>query len=221
MNARISGLLTVALLGGACVPSEGPLMSPNQDCLGCHGGGGDGKTWTVAGTFGGKGSRIVITDAGGKTLTLRAAQNGNFYTAEGVTFPLTVTVDGVPMARKSDGQVVPVTYGGCNACHGPGGVLTTGPDMGPGSDCLACHNGTVSQVAFTAAGTWPGATRVTVNGVSLTRAPGGANFYTNDARAAVSSQRPGTASVDGRTMEPALTYGGCGRCHGAGGNAGD
>ena len=192
-------------------------MSPNQDCLGCHGGGGDGKTWTVAGTFGGKGSRIVVTDAGGKTLTLRAAQNGNFYTAEGVTFPLAVTVDGVPMARKSDGQVVLVSYGGCNACHGPGGVLTIGPDMAPGSDCLSCHRvGGMSQTVFTAAGTWPGATTVRVNNVALTRAPGGANFYTS-----APLTLPGTASVDGRTMEPALDYGGCGRCHGAGGNAGD
>ena len=221
MTTRISALFAAALLGAACVPSEGPLMAPNQDCLGCHGGGGEGKAWTVAGTFGAKGSRIVITDAGGKTLTLRAAQNGNFYTAEGVTFPLTVTVDGVPMAKN--GQIVPVTYGGCNACHGPGGVLSTGPDMAPGSDCLSCHvaGGAASTVPFTAAGTWPGATRVVVNGVSLTRSPTVGNFYTADSRAAVSSQRPGTTSVDGRTMEPALTYGGCGRCHGAGGNAGD
>ena len=106
-----------AVLGAACVPEEGPLMAPGQDCLECHGGGGgeeDAKAWTVAGTMGRQGSRIDVTDADGKGVALHAAQNGNFYTAESVRFPLVVAVDG----RRMPGTV---SYGGCNRCHGPGG----------------------------------------------------------------------------------------------------
>jgi hypothetical protein len=88
---------------------------PGEDCLECHGGGeSDARAWTVAGTYGGQGARVVITDATGWTFTLHAARNGNFYTAESVKFPLQVSVDGERMAD-------PVTYGGCNSCHGNGG----------------------------------------------------------------------------------------------------
>lgn len=116
-------LVLAALVGWGCIPEEGPLMEPGRDCLECHGGGGgggeeeeDARAWTVAGTMGHQGSRIVINDATGWTFTLHAAKNGNFYTAETVRFPLTVSVDGEPMEA-------PVTYGGCNrnGCHASGG----------------------------------------------------------------------------------------------------
>lgn len=118
MTARLAlALALAALAGAACVPENGPLMEPGSDCLECHGGGGgeeDARAWTVAGTMGGKGSRIVVTDASGWTFTLHAAENGNFYTAEPVRFPLRVSVDGEAMRD-------PVSYGGCNRCHGSGG----------------------------------------------------------------------------------------------------
>jgi len=106
-----------ALAGAGCVPENGPLMEPGSDCLECHGGGEgeeDARAWTVAGTMGGQGSAVVITDANGRSFTLHAAQNGNFYTAEPVRFPLRVSVDGEAMQGQVD-------YGGCNRCHGSGG----------------------------------------------------------------------------------------------------
>lgn len=207
---------TAVLVAVACVPSEGPLMEPGRDCLQCHGAGG-AKRWTVAGTtWSGvaptaQGARIAITDAGGKSFTLKANQVGNFYSAEPLTFPLTVSVNGKPMPD-------PVKYGGCNMCHGPYGVQT-GENMLPGDDCLRCHDGTMAK-RFTAAGTFlPPGSSVTVsaggNTVTLTTNSVG-NFFT-DAPLTL----PGTASVNGQRMEPALTYGGCNRCHGAGGAGGD
>ena len=140
----------------------GPLMAPGQDCLLCH----DGRSatrWTVAGTWGGPGARVTLTDSTGKTLTLATNQVGNFYTAEPLRFPLTVTVGSARMPDR-------VTYGGCNDCHGAGGsarglslaprpnqpgdapprarssapppdagTVTTGPLMAPRTDRLICH----------------------------------------------------------------------------------
>ena len=87
-------------------------MKPGTDCLECHGG-GDARTWTVAGTWT-RGAGVTIADAAGKSFTLRGNAAGNFYTAESLTFPLTVSVDGQTMPN-------PVTWGGCNRCHGSGG----------------------------------------------------------------------------------------------------
>ena len=117
MRTRLA-LALAALAAAACIPEEGPLMAPGQDCLECHGGGGeeDAKPWTVAGTMGGQGSRIDIADANGKSFTLHAAQNGNFYTAESVRFPLRVSVDGEAMI-----QAVSAAMASCNLCHGSGG----------------------------------------------------------------------------------------------------
>lgn len=112
MRARAVAAALVAL--AACVPEEGPLMKPGEDCLECHGGGDEARTWTAAGTWGGQGSHVTITDSNGKSFTLRTNQVGNFYTAERLAFPLRVSVDGSEMPD-------PVTYGGCNACHGEGG----------------------------------------------------------------------------------------------------
>jgi len=211
-------LVLAALAAAACTPENGPLMAPNQDCLACHAGGGEGPTWTVAGTFGGKGSRIVVTDATGWSFTLRAAENGNFYTAESVVFPITVSVDGVPMADSS-GTVIPIRkYASCNICHGPGGVSITGENMAPGSDCLMCHDGSVAETVFTVAGTWrgPGRTvRVTGGGRSVTMTTNTVgNFFTSEP-----VTFGGTAAVDGETMDE-LPHGSCNRCHGNGGEAG-
>ena len=86
-------------------------MAAGQDCLGCHDG-GDAKRWTAAGTWA-SGSHVTLTDATGRRISLRTNQVGNFYTAERLAFPLTVAVDGATMPT-------PVTYGGCNRCHGAG-----------------------------------------------------------------------------------------------------
>ncbi len=103
----------LALLAAGCIPEEGPLMLPGSDCLDCHGG-DEAKTWTAAGTWNPEGSHVTITDSKGKSFTLRTNRAGNFYTAEPLAFPLSVSVNGTPMPAA-------VTYGGCNACHGWGG----------------------------------------------------------------------------------------------------
>jgi hypothetical protein len=198
--------LAAAMLAVACVPSEGPLMEPGRDCLGCHGG-GEAKRWTVAGTWPPQGSRVTVADAAGKSFTLKTNQVGNFYSAESLAFPLTVSVDGKAMPN-------PVTYGGCNLCHGPFGVQA-GPLMLPGDDCLRCHDGTVAK-RFTAAGTFlPAGSTVTISAggstVTVTTNQVG-NFYTDQPL-----MLPGSTSVNGHLMQPALTYGGCNRCHGQGG----
>jgi hypothetical protein len=128
----------------ACVPEEGPLMRPGEDCVRCHRGNAgalgptagraaargdgedddDGPPWTAAGTLyasatgpasGVEGGHVTLTDASGRTIRLRTNQAGNFYTAESLAFPVraTVEVNGATVA-----MLAPVTYGGCNACHG-------------------------------------------------------------------------------------------------------
>lgn len=208
-RATLLSLLLAAT--AACIPEEGPLMAANEDCLGCHGGVGDAPTWTLAGTMGGRGSHVTITDKNGWTFTIHAARNGNFYTAEKVAFPVVVTVDGERMPGE-------VRYGGCNVCHGPGGEVVTGPLMAPGTDCLICHfpRSPITDDAFTVAGTWQGPGRtVSVTGVPSMTTNQVGNFYTSAPVAF-----PATARVGGETMEPPLEYGGCNRCHGNGGDAG-
>lgn len=206
-----TSLAVAALLGAACIPESGPLMDPNQDCLACHSGDGEGPTWTVAGTFGGKGSRIQITDANGWSFALHAARNGNFYTAEEVAFPITVSVDGKLMA--DDGGVLPVEYGGCNICHGPNGtVIETGENMLPGSDCLRCHRAGTRIKAFSVAGTWDGPGRtISVSGVPNMTTNSVGNFFTE-----VPTSFPkgsNTASVNGEVMKEDLPHGSCNVCH--------
>ena len=203
-------IAAAAALLAACSPEEGPLMAPGQDCLECHDG-GEARGWTAAGTWF-RGSHVDITDANGKTVSLRGNKVGNFYTAEPLAYPLTVTVDGRTMPPL--GPVGRLTYGGCNACHQHGAAVELA-DMAPGRDCLACHDGVVAK-RYYAAGTWtPGAT-VTITGangttVTLTARPGSGNFYGEAPRTG-----PCAASVNGSTMDPPPTYGGCNACHGRG-----
>lgn len=121
----LAALLFTALLftSAACVPEEGPLMEPGNDCMECHGGGGgeeSGRTWTIAGTIGAQGQKVTVVDAAGKSFSLRVNQVGNFWSSEPVTFPLRASIDGSPMPD-------PVPYGSCNRgngtnkCHSGGG----------------------------------------------------------------------------------------------------
>lgn len=201
---RIRHAVAAALLAAACIPEEGPLMAPGQDCIQCHGF-GEAKGWTAAGTWR-KGARVTIADARGKTFTLEGNDVGNFYTAEPLALPLRVSVDGKPMED-------PVRYGGCNLCHhGPGPGDEPGELMAPGRDCLQCHNGWFAP-AFSAAGTFlPPGSVVDVGGQTrVTNAVG--NFYVEEP---LGFPGPVAASVNGDDMEPAPTYGGCNRCHGSG-----
>jgi hypothetical protein len=138
-------LAALALVLGACVPEEGPMMMPGADCLECHGGGGggggaraengegggegDGPPWTVAGTVfhaldaptsaGVLGAHVRMIDATGRAVTLRTNAAGNFYLADPLAFPLQVSIEHGGVVRT---MTSPVTYGGCNGCHTwPGG----------------------------------------------------------------------------------------------------
>ena len=121
-----AALAALLLASAGCIPEEGPMMKPGSDCLECHGG-GEGRRWTVAGTVGGStgvpmggtrgtlGQQIGIVDAAGKSFSLRVNKAGNFWSAEPVTFPLQVGIDGVPMPAP-----VTAADASCNRCHGNG-----------------------------------------------------------------------------------------------------
>ncbi len=122
--------LAVALAG--CIPEEGPMMAPGEDCIACHGGGSgeeSARAWTVAGTLpGSEGSRVTVIDSLGRSITMRANRAGNFYTAEGLTLPLTqVWRDGERItANEMWTPPSPFTHGSCNrptngsGCHAGG-----------------------------------------------------------------------------------------------------
>jgi hypothetical protein len=54
-------------------------------------------------------------DAAGKSFSLHTNQAGNFWSAEPVTFPLRVGVDGIAMPAA-----VTASGASCNRCHGSG-----------------------------------------------------------------------------------------------------
>ena len=57
----------------ACIPDNGPLMRPGEDCLFCHSSTGGATPWIAAGTVfrqadggqGFEGARVRLTDANG------------------------------------------------------------------------------------------------------------------------------------------------------------
>ncbi len=115
----------------ACVPADGPLMEPGENCQGCHGGTGPlylgerrrhGREWTIAGTvydpanpaLGVEGAQVKISDAKGFSFSLRTNQAGNFYSRETVAFPLQACIE---RNGRTTCQQSPVTSGSCNACH--------------------------------------------------------------------------------------------------------
>jgi hypothetical protein len=119
----------------ACQPAAVTVPSGNhnagQNCLqaACHAVGGDGPTWTVAGTLytdaagnaPNVGGYITIRDALGVELNLAAAQNGNFYTTQPVTYPVTTWASKCPNVRPMLAQSA---TGDCNAagCHSQGSL---------------------------------------------------------------------------------------------------
>ena len=203
----IRAAVTLVIFAAACsTPHDGPLMEAGHDCLACHDG-NRARRWTAAGTFW-RGANVTLTDSAGNSFTLRGNQVGNFYTAEPLVFPLTVSVDGRTMSD-------PVTYGGCNRCHGlAADGSAVGPLMSPGQDCLSCHDGATAKL-WTVAGTWTPDAVVTVTdttgkAVSLVGNQAG-NFYTAEPLVF-----PLTAVVDGQRMPDPVTYGGCNKCHSSG-----
>ena len=128
----MKSLLLAALALCACVPDNGPLMRPGEDCMACHGGDGTilagervrhAKPWQAAGTVfdpaapteGVEGVQVEIADASGFSFSLRTNLAGNFYTAETLRLPLRACLsrNGATTCQQS-----PVTSGACNSCHG-------------------------------------------------------------------------------------------------------
>jgi hypothetical protein len=145
-----AALAAALLLAAGCIPGEGPMMSPGEDCLECHGGGeggggggdkpnaifglgggeDDGPPWTVAGTVYGarnaaasdgvRGARIHLTESNGSGRTVSLRSN------EAGNFYLADHLTfPLRVAVEKDGlsRTMPdaVNEGGCNGCHSAGG----------------------------------------------------------------------------------------------------
>jgi hypothetical protein len=105
--------------------------NPGQACLdsGCHGGNGGGPRFSLGGTLyssvgGGAvipGATIHVIDGNGTDITLTSASNGNFYTQQGIAFPVTVRASSCPNTSAMAGQVDQAA-GNCNSsgCHDSG-----------------------------------------------------------------------------------------------------
>ena len=115
---------------GFCVKTATPSLghhNPGLNCItgNCHGPGGSGPLWTVAGTLWAdtagttplSGATVVVTDANGQVLQLATATNGNFHTATPVVHPLTVMASKCPNTLQMTAKVSAVQ--GCNQtnCH--------------------------------------------------------------------------------------------------------
>ncbi|NVB79086.1 MAG: hypothetical protein HOV81_11865, partial [Kofleriaceae bacterium] len=131
--------LFIALAMASCIANESSECEPldvespsghhneGRSCIegGCHDGGTpQAPQWTAAGTLfrdraGSSplaGGTIELVDAQGVTVTLVSAQNGNFWTAQPLVFPLTSKASGCSESRT---MPTPTPLGSCNGagCH--------------------------------------------------------------------------------------------------------
>src|SRR5271167_4544508 len=107
----LAGVATVSGCGGEQGSSgtAASSMAPGQDCAVCH-------EFTVAGTVfdsSGHGVGAITVSVGEVTLTSNAA--GNFYTTSSLTFPASVHLAGVGVAKS---MMSASPDGRCNRCHG-------------------------------------------------------------------------------------------------------
>lgn len=101
--------------------------NPGADCMAgnCHGPGGAGPLWSVAGTLystagGGtpvSGATITVIDANGASHDLVSALNGNFYSGVAIPLPATVYASKCPAIQP---MVSTFSLGSCNSCHAAG-----------------------------------------------------------------------------------------------------
>jgi hypothetical protein len=134
-------LLAAALC--ACVPENGPLMRPGEDCLSCHGGVGgteSAQPWSAAGTVfaattgskGFEGAQVQIIDAKGFSFFLRTNLAGNFYTAENLAYPIQPCLTANGRTACQQGRVEKNNGGvSCNLCHQPAALGGTAPQLAP------------------------------------------------------------------------------------------
>ena len=113
-----------------CIPAATPGPSSHnagQECLACHANMSGNRRFTVAGTVyasasggtGVGGATVRLVPASGSPIDIVTGTNGNFFTTQTVSFPVTVLVSKCPDTAP---MVQQVTQGGCNAsgCHGQG-----------------------------------------------------------------------------------------------------
>ena len=138
MYRHLFPVLVLALLPflSRCGESENFVTGPSgirgshnagRDCMGCHGSGGEGPTWTVAGTVyrddgvtAYAGAQVRLTterDGGGSVLIeLTSDGSGNFYTSRAVGFGGGLFADVAGTGPRRSMQE-PLTRGACNSCH--------------------------------------------------------------------------------------------------------
>ncbi len=118
---RLGFAAALVALSSGC---NGPLMTPGENCNGCHSPNGGARTFSVAGTLYGRpdapadegldGASVLVTDADGQQLTLTTNAAGNFYTRQPVAFPIRVEAHfGVGV----QGMEPSAQNGQCNSCH--------------------------------------------------------------------------------------------------------
>ncbi|MBX3232595.1 MAG: hypothetical protein KIT84_16590 [Labilithrix sp.] len=116
------------------------LMSPGHACIACHAGkplkpvGGaeddDGPLFSFAGTVypaphdaddcngvSDPETRVLLTGADGKTLTLPVNAAGNFMTEQRLAFPVTAAVVNARGLLEMKDPIATAADGDCNACH--------------------------------------------------------------------------------------------------------
>ena len=88
------------------------------DCSGCHSFTLDGTMYTSnGGSTPAAGAYIVAIDNSGTKTNIVVDQNGNFYTNNSFTFPVTIYATSCPTVTP---MVATISSGACNAssCHG-------------------------------------------------------------------------------------------------------
>ncbi len=113
-----------------CKPADPapPIVghAAGQDCLSCHDNMGQNLRFTLAGTAYDDatgtnplaGATVTLVDDSGKVVDVHTGSNGNFYTLEPVTFPITVVLSRCPNLVEMPQPLT--TRQGCNACHAAG-----------------------------------------------------------------------------------------------------
>jgi hypothetical protein len=143
----------------------GPLMKPGDNCRACHGASAsaypEAPPWSVAGTVfeglqsdvGAEGVKVVVRQADGKELETITNTVGNFYFAQPVVAPYSVSlVRGAVSVTMS----VPPPAGGCNACHArsplagaPGHLFIPSPgDFASLAECDGDHTVTILDTQY-------------------------------------------------------------------------
>lgn len=102
------------------------MMRPGGACITCHSG-DEGPIYSIAGTVyptvhepddcngsSDPNTKVVITDANGKTLTLPINAAGNFASGQTIALPYTAKVVSGTKERK---MIAPQSEGDCNSCH--------------------------------------------------------------------------------------------------------